>query len=166
MNQVPCEICIMVGSNINPIENTIQGVSRLQNFVRMNVASTTWETMSVGSPGPNFLNTALACQTTLPADQLIMTVLRKIENQLGRVRTSDKNAPRTIDLDIIIFDNQVIETNLWTRLFLALPVAELFPRLNHPQTGQSLTQVAADLLLSGWAKPHPEVKLDLKVQRF
>jgi 2-amino-4-hydroxy-6-hydroxymethyldihydropteridine diphosphokinase len=166
MNKVPFEVCILVGSNINPIENTLLAVARLQNFVEINAASITWETQSVGFPGSNFLNTALACQTTLPAHQLKMTVLRTIENHMGRVRTANKNAPRTIDLDIIIFDNQVIETNLWTRLFIILPVSELYSKLTHPQTGQPITQIAADLLSDGWAISHPELHMDLKMQRF
>jgi 2-amino-4-hydroxy-6-hydroxymethyldihydropteridine diphosphokinase len=163
MNQASGKVCILLGSNIMPVDNTFQAVSQLQKFVQVDAASTTWETLSVGSPGPNFLNTALACHTHFSINTLKMTVLREIEKKMGRVRTSDKNAPRTIDLDIIIYNDQVVETNLWSRMFIALPVAELYPDLVNPQTGLTLKQVAADLLTQDWAKPHPEIKPELKV---
>jgi 2-amino-4-hydroxy-6-hydroxymethyldihydropteridine diphosphokinase len=163
MNQARYNVCILLGSNIKPFDNTLQAVSQLQKYVQVDAASTTWETLSVGSPGPNFLNTALSCYTHLSIDTLKMSVLREIEKQMGRVRTSDKNAPRTIDLDIIIYHGQLVETNLWSRMFIALPVSELYPHLVHPQSGQTLKQVAADLFAQGWAKPHPELKPELKV---
>ena len=71
----------------------------------------TWETQAVGSPGPNFLNTAVKITTGLEMSALKLSVLRSVEQELGRVRTSDKNAPRTIDLDIIVFDDEICESN-------------------------------------------------------
>lgn len=65
------------------------------------------------------MNTAAWISTPLSAEELKTQVISVIENRLGRVRTADKYAPRTIDLDIILFDEQVIDDNLWTRDFLA-----------------------------------------------
>jgi 2-amino-4-hydroxy-6-hydroxymethyldihydropteridine diphosphokinase len=76
----------------------------------------TWETPAVGSRGPNFLNTAAAVRTQLPPELLKSLVLRRIERQLGRVRTANKNAPRTIDLDILVYEGQVLDPKVWTML--------------------------------------------------
>ena len=61
-----------------------------------------WETPPVGSRGSNFLNAALLIRTTLTSGLLKSLVLRPIEIQMGRVRTANKNAPRPIDLDILV----------------------------------------------------------------
>ncbi len=59
---------------------------------------------------PNFLNAAVLIETDLTAAELKEQVLQVIERELGRVRTADKNAPRTIDLDIALFGDQVLMT--------------------------------------------------------
>ncbi|HBA92820.1 MAG TPA: hypothetical protein DCZ08_14125, partial [Anaerolineaceae bacterium] len=77
----------------------------------------------------------------------------------GRVRTADKNAPRTIDLDIIVYDEQVLDPNLWKRDFLAIPISELRPDLEVPGEGITLNQVAQSLRTSSTAVP----RLDLTI---
>ena len=75
------------------------------------------------------------------------------------MRTADKNAPRPIDLDIIIFDGQVIDTELWSRLYIAGPFAEIIPELVNPVTGLSLKAIADQLHCHGCAILHPEISL-------
>lgn len=104
-----------------------------------------YQTTAVGSAGPDFLNQAVYLPTPLDAAALKEQVLRPIENQLGRMRTNDKNAPRTIDLDIIIFDGQVTDNELWRRFYLAAPLAGLLPDLVNPQTGEILSETARRL---------------------
>ena len=119
--------------------------------------SQTWETRAEGSPGPNFLNAAALLSSPLKAVELKFNVLRKIEAGLGRVRSADKNAPRTIDLDILIFDGQVLEESLWSRIFLAVPLAELLPNLEHPETCQLLHEAASVLREHIYIKARPDV---------
>ena len=121
--------------------------------------SSVWETEAVGSPGPSFLNAAVAYQTPYTPATLKDRVLRHIETQLGRIRTADKNAPRPIDLDLIIFDGQVLETELWKRLYMARPLAQLLPNLSHPITGRTLQSVADGLHDQQSATSHPEIEL-------
>jgi 2-amino-4-hydroxy-6-hydroxymethyldihydropteridine diphosphokinase len=158
MNPVTHEVCIVVGSDIDPIENSRTALKQLRLQVEIIATSITWETESFGSPGPNYLNTAVLCHTPHSAEEL-KQILRRIENDLGRVRSSDKNAPRTIDLDIIIYDRKPLEPKLWEHLFLAMPVSGLLPDYTQPETGLKLIQIAQKLLDKGWAKPHPELNL-------
>jgi 2-amino-4-hydroxy-6-hydroxymethyldihydropteridine diphosphokinase len=152
------DACIMVGSNIDPVENIRTAIIRLRAHAQVYAISTTWETKAVGSPSPNFLNTALLCSPSLPADEYKEHGLCEIEKQMGRIRTNDMNAPRTLDLDIIFFDGVLLEPNLWDRLFLALTVSELLPGYTKPDTGETLKEIASSLLKEGWAKPHPELR--------
>jgi len=71
---------------------------------------------------------------------------------LGRVRSTDKIMPLTMDIDIILYDGHVREENLWTKAFIALPVADLAPDLAHPATGERLMDAAARLKNSAYAE--------------
>lgn len=150
---------LSLGSNIQPRENMLAAINLLRQKVTVNAISTIWETDAVGSSGPRFLNAAAWISTPLLMEELKSKVLADIEQALGRVRTGDKNAPRTIDLDIVVYDERVIDANLWTREFLAIPLAELRPDLEQPETGTSLNQIARVMKASSSAVP----RLDLNI---
>jgi 2-amino-4-hydroxy-6-hydroxymethyldihydropteridine diphosphokinase len=149
-------VYLIMGSNINPLENTRRALALLSESVDVQAVSTCWETPPVGTGGPYFINTAIRIQTDLDREALKADVLRTIERELGRVRTADKYAPRPIDLDIVIFDDRVIDPELWSLAYLALPFAELLPELIQPETGQHLSQIASKLNSNGTARPLPD----------
>jgi len=99
----------------------------------------------VGSPGPDFLNAAAELRTALDAAALKAEVLRPIEDALGRVRIGDPNAARTIDLDILVFNQQVMDPTIWLHAHLALPLAEVGLHLAEPQSRRPLIEVAEQL---------------------
>lgn len=138
------QVCLLLGSNIQPETNLARGVDLLRDKVRIVRISSVWETPSVGSPGPNFLNLALLVVTPLDANDLKKQVIRPLEAQLGRVRSKDKNAPRPIDLDIILFDGVELDPNLWQYAHRAVPVAEILPDYRSSQ-GEILRDVAHEL---------------------
>lgn len=152
---------ISLGSNINPAENIRRAVALLREHAEVTELSACYETSAVGSDGPNFLNMTVALLTDLDTAGLKAQVLGPIENQLGRVRTEDKNAPRTIDLDIVVFDEQVIDEDLWRRVHLALPLSELLPDLKHPESQQPLREVAQRLLEQDAVIPRPELNFSV-----
>ena len=152
-------VYISLGSNIDPQKNIVRALHFLRQEGEIINLSQIWETQAVGSNGPNFLNAALLYRSPYTRYPLKDCVLHPIEGRLGRVRTADKNAPRPMDLDIIIFDDEVVETDLWTRLYIARPFAELLPDLINPQTGKSLRATADELQRSEVAVLHPEIVL-------
>jgi 7,8-dihydro-6-hydroxymethylpterin-pyrophosphokinase len=83
--------------------------------------------------------------------------LRQIEARLGSIRTEDKFAPRTIDIDIVVYGDQVIDPGLWRYAHLAQPVAELLPDLVNPTNGQTLEQIAERLRPIAGIQPCPEM---------
>lgn len=122
-------VCLLLGSNVRPEDNLKQAFDLLHSHVNIEKMSAVWKTPAVGTTGPDFLNAALLVRTNLTVQELRQSVLRPLEAKLGRVRGADKNAPRPIDLDIIIFDDLVIDLNLWSRAYCAVPVAEILPCL-------------------------------------
>ena len=143
---------LLLGSNIEPEQNILQALELLAERSLILARSRIWETKAVGSSGPDFLNIAVTIETDLEPAEIKSTLIRPLENQLGRVRSEDKNMPRTMDIDMILFDGQVIDANLWTKAFIALPVAELVPGLPHPATNQPLSEVSARLKNSAFAE--------------
>lgn len=145
------EACILLGSNIAPEENLRRAFELIQAEAKIKAISSTWETLPVGSTGPNFLNAAILIDTDLTLAQLKVNLLSPIEVILGRVRLPDKYAARTIDLDIIVYDGVVVDPSLWETAYVALPIAELYPQLRHPLNGQSLSTIATYLELRSGA---------------
>jgi 2-amino-4-hydroxy-6-hydroxymethyldihydropteridine diphosphokinase len=138
------EVCLLLGSNIEPERNLPRAIELLRLQVTMVRSSSVWQTPSIGSPGPDYLNLAMLISTRMEADALKEMVLRPLEARLGRVRTADKYAPRPIDLDIIAFDGQLLDADLFHYAHRAVPVSELLPKLRSPE-GIPLEKVAAEL---------------------
>lgn len=141
MDPVLHTACILLGSNIESEQNIPRAVKLIQEKLTVEQASSIWESASVDCCYPDYLNMALRVGTSLEAGELKEQVLRPLEARMGRVRTEDKNAPRTIDLDIILFDGVVMDPDLWQHAHRAIPVAELFPECRS-ETGESLKEVA------------------------
>jgi len=136
------QVCILLGSNIQPEINIPQAIAKLSQRMFVARISSVWQTEAVGSTGPDFLNAALLGTTRQHLARLKTELLRPLEAEMGRVRTADKNAARTIDLDAVIFDQHPVDHDLWRYAHAAVPVAELLPEITHPITGVRLRQAA------------------------
>lgn len=146
-----------LGSNITPAANLPRAIELLHQYVVVETVSTVWESPSVGEPGPDFLNLVVRVKTALQPDDLKDRVIHPIEAWLGRVRTEDKNAPRPIDIDILVVNQRAYTDDVWIYAHLALPLAELIPDLTHPETGESIASVAGRLAHSTTIRPRPDI---------
>ncbi|NWF91232.1 MAG: 2-amino-4-hydroxy-6-hydroxymethyldihydropteridine diphosphokinase [Ignavibacteriaceae bacterium] len=142
---------LSLGSNINTEANLRAALELLAAQTRLVAVSSVWETRPVGlTEQPNFLNAAAIVETELTAEQLKREVLVAIEQRLGRVSQADKNAPRPIDLDITLFNREIVELGnrhipdpeIVERPFVAIPLAEIAPDYKHPELGQTLSEIA------------------------
>ncbi len=144
---------IGLGSNIEPEVNLRRAIAALHAHGSLLSVSSAWKSAPVGTTGPDFLNAAVKFATPFSPEELKSEVLRPIENELGRVRGSDLFAPRTIDLDILIFDHQELDPDIWNYAYLALPLSEILPNHRHAQTDDSLSMAAARLGTKQAIKP-------------
>ena len=134
-----------LGSNIEPKKNLPEAIELLKQYGELAAVSSAWETEPVGSDGPNFLNAAALFLTPLTIHDLKNKILRGIEEKLGRQRNSDKNSPRTIDIDILVFNGQLVESELWNFAHLAVPLAEIYPTFAQEDTNLTLKEAARQL---------------------
>jgi 2-amino-4-hydroxy-6-hydroxymethyldihydropteridine diphosphokinase len=136
-----------VGSNVHPHENIPRALAMLSEQARIEAISPFYGSAALARPGdPPFLNGVVRVVTALEARALKFDVLRGIEAALGRTRTDDAYAPRTIDLDILLFDDAIIDEpglrvpdpDLERRAFLARPLLDLDPGVRIPGAGGAL----------------------------
>jgi 2-amino-4-hydroxy-6-hydroxymethyldihydropteridine diphosphokinase len=146
-----------LGSNIQPETHLVRAVELLRNYGEVLKVSSAWESKSVGAEGPNYLNACVLLQTGLRQVELKETVIRPIEAQLGRRRSENKFAPRTIDIDIVLFDDQPYNDKFWRYAFVIVPLAEIYPEYQNPLLGEPLLQTAARLRSQVWMEARPEV---------
>jgi 2-amino-4-hydroxy-6-hydroxymethyldihydropteridine diphosphokinase len=144
-------VAIALGSNLGDrAANLDYAVMRLSRILSSIKTSRWHETEPVGvGPQPQFLNGALVGDTTLSARELLDQLLA-IERERGRERPFP-GAPRTLDLDLILYGNQVMDEpglvvphpRFRERRFVLEPLAEIAPDLVDPLTGKTVQALAA-----------------------
>lgn len=144
---------ICLGSNIRPEENLRRVIDRLAAALDVVAVSSLYASPARGAPGsPPFLNAAVAVDTELEPHELKFDLLRALEAEFGRVRSADRNAPRPIDLDLVLFADRVIDDaeggleipdpDIETSPHVALPLAEIAGPFHHPVLGTTLAEIA------------------------
>ena len=147
---------IALGSNIERERNLPEAIRLMRRTPHITVerVSRFYESPSVGGPAdaPDFFNAAaLICTELGPVE--LRAALRRIEHELGRVRSDDPNEPRTIDLDIAYFGDTELEVDGWvlpdpsagTAPHVAMPIAEVAPDWVHPSDGRTTKEIAEQI---------------------
>ncbi len=148
---------LLLGSNIEPEIHLPKAIELLNRRFRILKISNVWETPAVGSDGPDFLNAAVLLETNLSPQVLKTRVLRPLEVHLGRVRVPDKNAPRTIDIDVVIRGAHTCDDEIWKHEHAAIPVAELVPHLRNHPFETTLGEVARKLQTESPIRLRPDI---------
>jgi 2-amino-4-hydroxy-6-hydroxymethyldihydropteridine diphosphokinase len=163
----PNRVFVALGSNIEPTRNIREAVRLLALRCKLIAVSAVYQTKPVGKTDqPDFLNAAVLIETELGAAELKIQVLQEIERTLGRVRSADKNAPRTIDLDITLCNHEVFDLehrhipdpDLLRYPHIAVPISDLAPQYVHPESGETLKEIA-DRLSSVGLLPRSDIEL-------
>jgi 2-amino-4-hydroxy-6-hydroxymethyldihydropteridine diphosphokinase len=150
---LPSRAFIALGSNIEPERYLPRAAAALLALGSHLGSSNVYQNPAIaGSPQPDYLNAALLFHTDL-VPLAIRDRLREIEQELGRIRTADKYAPRTIDLDLCLLEDLVLESDglvlpdpdILSRPHLAVTLSELDPGFIHPVAGETLREIAARL---------------------
>jgi 2-amino-4-hydroxy-6-hydroxymethyldihydropteridine diphosphokinase len=147
-----------LGSNLGDRARNLHGaVERLTTIGPITALSSVFETKPWGVDGyqPRYLNQVVAISTSLdPLD--VVTDLLSIEYSLGRAR-EEKNASRTLDLDLLLHGNNVIEASgvtvphprLHERAFVLVPLSQIAPDVVHPVFGRTIAELTKDSDRSG-----------------
>ena len=145
---------ISLGSNVEKEKNMPAAVVLIGQRCRLLAVSPVYETLPMGLRDQgNFFNAAVLVETARSPGELKEEVLDWLENELGRVRREDKNAPRTIDADLTLYDGEILDykghhvpdPDLLRFAHVAVPVADLLPQEHHPETGEPLPALAERL---------------------
>lgn len=154
-----------LGSNIEPEYHLWEALRLLRGQGEVKAVSSAWQSHAFGSDGPDFLNACVLFLTPLEAGELKTRIIRPIETQLGRVRGKDKFAPRPIDIDIILFDDEPFGGEFWTNAFVVVPLADIYPDFHHPFSYERLEQAAAHMRRQTWIEARPDVILNARPRR-
>ena len=158
-------IYLSLGSNIGAEVNLPRAIQILREAGKVEAVSSVWESESVGFEGPNFLNACVLFLTPLQPAEFKERIIRPIESKLGRVRSSEKSAPRPIDIDIVLFDEDPLNTEFWQYAFVIVPLAELIPDFEHPVGGEKLSDFAGQLKVKVWMRKREDVFISSMVPR-
>ena len=139
---------VALGANLGEAPATLRAALADINAVpgiRVVKTSSFYRTAPVDSIGPDYTNAVCKVETTLSADALL-SALQTIENRHGRVRPAGvHNAPRTLDLDVLLYGDTVIHTSRLTvphprmhgRAFVLFPLCEIAPEIEIPGVGKA-----------------------------
>jgi 2-amino-4-hydroxy-6-hydroxymethyldihydropteridine diphosphokinase len=165
---------LILGSNIDKEINLPRAVQLLTQFCDVQAVSQVYETAPVGTLEQEaFFNAAACVRSSLEPLAFKQQIGAAIEHALLRRRSADRNAPRTIDIDIVLCNDRVLDydgrhipdPDLRRFPHVALPIAELAPEMAHPETGEALQALANRLRQSpipGYNGPQPiHVRADI-----
>ena len=141
-------IYISIGSNIDPLHYIGLALHDLQERFGKIRNSRFYESQAVGFDGENFINLVSEAHTDDGIEDVIAT-LHKIEDQHGRDRRGPKFSSRTIDLDLLLYDELIFQQEgidvprheILTNAFVLCPLAELNPTGKHPISGETYAQL-------------------------
>lgn len=137
-------IFIGVGSNREREKHIRAGIRELKEAFHDLRISTIYENKAVGFSGDNFYNFVVGCETGLELDEVV-SLLHRIEDEHGRDRSQPRFSSRTLDLDLLLYDDLVLDTgslqlprsDIDKYAYVLCPLAEIAPDLRHPVSGKT-----------------------------
>jgi 2-amino-4-hydroxy-6-hydroxymethyldihydropteridine diphosphokinase len=140
-------VYVAAGSNVDPLANLPRALSDLRKHYQLAVSSA-YRNQAVGFAGEDFINLVVGFDTTdsIPA---VISHLHEAEAACGRPRDAAKWAPRTMDLDLLLYGDQVSSEpslklprpDLLKRPYMLRPMAELAPECRHPVVGKTMREL-------------------------
>jgi 2-amino-4-hydroxy-6-hydroxymethyldihydropteridine diphosphokinase len=145
-------VYVAAGSNVEPTANLRRALDALARHFAPLRLSRAYRNRAVGFEGDDFLNLVIAFDTSLDV-HAVLGRLHEAEAACGRAREAPKWAPRSMDLDILLYGDRVCEEpglvlprpDLLRRPYMLGPMAELAPGLRHPTAGRTMAELWQEL---------------------
>lgn len=142
------EVYVAAGSNVAPEENLARAVAELHQEFPGTRVSPWYRNRAVGFSGDDFINLVAGFSTTL-ALQEVLDRLHRIETLCGRTREAPRWAPRSMDLDVLLYGDLVLDEprlklprpDLLKRAYMLGPLAALAPEVMHPTEHASIGEL-------------------------
>jgi 2-amino-4-hydroxy-6-hydroxymethyldihydropteridine diphosphokinase len=143
-------VYVAAGSNVDPVPNLRKALASLRAAFPGLVASRAYSNVAVGFEGDDFVNLVVGFETRNELAD-VLAVLHAIETQCGRPREAPKWAPRSMDLDVLLFGDRVGEfpgaklprSDLLKRAYMLGPLAEIAPDVRHPTADATIGELWA-----------------------
>jgi len=142
------QVFVAAGSNVAPCEHMALATGELARAFADVRFSPWYQNRASGFDGSDFINLVAGFSTELALDELLV-VLRAIERLCGRPREAPRWAPRTMDLDVLLYGDLICQRpgitlprpDLLVRAYMLGPLADLAPNLVHPSAGVTIGQL-------------------------
>jgi len=140
------QVYVGIGSNINRTFHINLAITELEKHFGNLIISPVYESPAVGFSGNNFYNLVALFESDLSLNEVENTV-KTIEDKSGRDRTQPRFSARTLDIDLLLFDNQILHhkginiprDEIIKYAFVLKPLYDIAPKLIHPETGKDIT---------------------------
>ena len=147
---------VSVGSNIDKAKNIAAGLQSLRETFGDLIVSPIYETAAVGFDGEDFYNFVVGFESDLAAHD-IFEKLRELEFRHGRLKNSQKFSPRTLDLDLLLYGEEIIDDGILklprgdieNYLFVLQPLADIASNFQHPILKKSYAQMLCEFDVKG-----------------
>ena len=159
MKFIKCAIALgsNLGDSLTILKSAIETLNNTPGIV-VKSHSSWYQTAPIGPPQPDYINACAILEVALKPEQLLLALL-EIEIKFNRIRR-EKWGPRTLDLDLLLYDNLILETSTLTlphprmteRAFVLVPLAEIAPDWVDPVTGSAIGQILETIDCSGVQK--------------
>jgi 2-amino-4-hydroxy-6-hydroxymethyldihydropteridine diphosphokinase len=145
-------VLVAAGSNVEPLANLRRALEVLRRHFAPLTVSRAYRNAAVGFEGEDFVNLVVAFETDLPV-HAVLERLHEAEAACGRARDAPKWAPRSMDLDILLYGDRICaepgltlpRPDLLKRPYMLGPAAEIAPCTVHPTAGRSLRALWTDM---------------------
>ncbi len=142
------QVYVAAGSNVEPESHLALAAAELERAFGPVRFSPWYRNEAVGFEGEDFINFVVGFETSLPVRE-VLARLHEIEAQCGRPRNAPKWAPRTMDLDILLYGDRVCDEpglklprpDLLRRPYMLGPLADIAPHLAHPTAGATIGEL-------------------------
>ena len=154
MNKCAIALGSNLGNSLDTLENSLQALANIPG-IDLTATSSWYQTKPIGPPQPDYLNGCAVLEVEQKPEELL-TILQAIELQFGRIR-QEKWGARTLDLDILLYEDLVINTpkliiphpHLKDRAFVLVPLAEIAPNWIEPVSKKAIAQLAKEVDFTG-----------------